>query len=152
MPSPVVHKSPPDRRAEPLERGTSAERRVPRVVVCENCQLGEAPVLSVLKAEGFEPVCCADGKALLEEVVQRRPDVVVYCLRAECDQDLGVLHLFRRIAHDVPLVLVASDDSLSTQKLVQELRPIYYAVRPAEAAELREAVESALERRGRPVA
>ncbi|HVP39123.1 MAG TPA: hypothetical protein VMS93_08075 [Candidatus Saccharimonadales bacterium] len=123
-----------------------------RVIVCETPELGEAPVLSALKAEGFEPLACADGKALLEEVVQRRPDVVVYGLRAECEQDLGVLHLFRRIAPDVPLVLVASDESLSTQKLVQELRPIYYAVRPVEAAELREAVDSALERRGRPVA
>ncbi|MBI5836546.1 MAG: hypothetical protein HZB25_04815 [Candidatus Eisenbacteria bacterium] len=125
---------------------------MPRVVVCETFEIGEAPVGTVLRQEGFEPVACPDGRALLEEVVQRRPDVVIYGLRADCEQDLGVLHLFRRIAPDVPLVLVASDESLSTQKLVQELRPIYYAVRPADAAELREAVESALERRGRPVA
>jgi DNA-binding NtrC family response regulator len=152
MPSTVFQFPKPGRRPKPQGTGASGGRRLSRVVVCESFTKGEAPVLSVLRQEGFEPVSCADGQALLEDVVQRRPDVVIFGLKADCEQDLGVLHLFRRIAPDVPLVLVASDESLSTQKQVQELRPIYYAVRPADAAELREAVESALERRGRPVA
>jgi hypothetical protein len=42
------------------------------------------------------------------------------------------------------VVLIAAEGSLNTQRLVQSLRPIYYAVCPVEPAELCDAVKSAL--------
>jgi DNA-binding response OmpR family regulator len=74
---------------------------------------------------------------------------VVYGLRPSGQEDIGVLQLLRRAAPDLPLVLVAAEESLVTQKLVQDLRPIYYAVRPLDEAELIEAVRAALARRHR---
>ena len=120
-----------------------------RVVVYECCLTSEHPALSLLKDEGFDLVSLTDGEALLEEVVKNRPDVLIYGLSPNCGQDLGVLQLLRRAAPDLPLVLLAAQGSLSTQRLVQSLRPIYYAVSPVEAAELRDAVRAELARASR---
>lgn len=121
-----------------------------RVVIYEPAGLESASLFAALREQGFELVECSDGQMLLEEVVQHRPDVVVYGLRPDGHQDLGVLHLVRSVAPELPLVLVASEGSLVTQKLVQDVRPIYYAVYPVDPAELHEAVRAALARRARP--
>ena len=130
----------------------AAERkRVSRVVVQVTAAPLDPPVGSALEAEGFELISCPDAHALLEEVMHRQPDAVVYALRADCREDLGVLRLMRRAAPDVPLVLLAAEDSLDTRKITQTLRPIYYAVCPVDGAELREVLRTAVSRRGRVV-
>jgi DNA-binding response OmpR family regulator len=137
-------------RSGPGALPSAAERsRVPRIVV----QAAEEnpPVLTMLASEGFELVACADGQALLEEVMHRQPDAVIYALGADCREDLGVLRLMRRAAPDVPLVLLACDGSLDTRRSLQSLRPIYFAVSPVDDAELRDVVRSAVRRRGRVV-
>jgi hypothetical protein len=73
----------------------------------------------------------------------------VYALGADCREDLGVLRLMRRAAPDVPLVLLAAEDSLDTRRCTQPFRPIYFAIGPVEGAELRDVVRAAIRRRGR---
>ena len=125
--------------------------RVPRIVVQATCAPADPPVHALLEAEGFELISCADAHALLEEVMHRKPDAVIYALCADCSQDMGVLRLMRRAAPEVPLVLLAAEDSLDTRKITQTLRPIYYAVCPIDGAELRDVVRSAVRKRGRVV-
>lgn len=130
----------------------AAERsRVPRVVVQVGSAPTDPPVHTLLEAEGFDLVSCADAHALLEEIMHRKPDAVIYALRPDCREDLGVLRLMRRAAPEVPLVLLAAEDSLDTRKVTQTLRPIYYAVCPIDGAELRDVVRTAVRRRGRAV-
>jgi DNA-binding NarL/FixJ family response regulator len=90
---------------------------------------------------------CSDHRALLEAMIERHSDAVVFELRAGCPQDLGVLHLVRRALPHIPLIVVADDDSLDLQRRVQALKPTYYAVRPLESAEIVEALTDALARR-----
>jgi two-component system nitrogen regulation response regulator GlnG len=109
------------------------------------CSL-DRDALAALEECGFQVVTCRTSRNLLEEVVQHAPRVVVFELRPDSTEDLGVLQLVRRVAPDVPLILLAAEGSLDTQRLVQSLRPIYYAVCPIEPAELCEAVTAALSR------
>lgn len=125
--------------------------RVPRIVVQVTCAPADPPIHALLEAEGFEFISCPDAHALLEEVMHRKPDAVIYALCADCSQDMGVLQLVRRAAPEVPLVLLAAEDSLDTRKITQTLRPIYYAVCPIDGAELRDVVRSAVRKRGRVV-
>jgi hypothetical protein len=46
------------------------------------------------------------------------------------------------------MILVATTPSLETQKMTQELRPIYYVVRPVDRAEIHEAIAAAIAPRG----
>lgn len=109
----------------------------------------DPPLQALLEADGFDTVACRDGYAVLEQVMQRPAAAVIYALRTDCRDDLDILRLMRRAAPDVPLVLLAAEDSLDTRKVTQILRPIYYAVCPVDGAELRDVVRAALSRRGR---
>jgi DNA-binding response OmpR family regulator len=129
--------------------GTPGRSALPRVVMHVTAAPADSPVLSLLEAQGFDLVGCPDAHALLEEVMHRVPDAVIYALHADCREDLGVLRLLRRAVPDVPLVLLAAEDSLDTRKITQTLRPIYYAVCPIDGAELCDVVRTAVSRRGR---
>ena len=120
----------------------------PHVVVCENCLEPEHPALVRLADDGYDVFHCNDGEQLLEEVVQHRPVAVIYQVRPDSLQDLGVLKLLRRVAPRVPLVLLASEGSLDTQRLFLSLRPIYYAVLPVEPTELTDAIRSSVLKTG----
>jgi DNA-binding response OmpR family regulator len=137
-------------RSGPGALPSAAERsRVPRIVVQVASAPADSPVQSLLEAEGFDLVSCADGRALLEEVMHRTPDAIVYALGADCRQDLGVLRVMRRAVPDVPLVLLAAEDSLDTRKVTQPLRPTYYVVCPVDGAELGDVLRAAIRRRSR---
>ncbi len=114
-----------------------------RVMIYECCAPSGPPIASLLSGESFELFTVTSRSALMEEILQRRPDVLIYGLGQSCEQDLGMARLVRSAAPEVPLILVASDDSLLTQKLAQDLGPIYYAVRPVDDADLAEAVRAA---------
>lgn len=134
----------------PASRGHENRRELPppRVLLCER-EPGDGAIFAVLKSVGVHAVQCPDTRVLLEESMRRAPDAVIYDLTVGDDEDIGILELLRRAAPAVPLILVASEGSLMTQKRVQSLRPMYYMVGPVEGAELREAVEAALARRTR---
>ncbi len=121
-----------------------------RVIIYEPCANDGQPAAPMLLGQGFDLIPCADGQALLEEVIQRRPDALVYAMCEDCEQDLRLLQLIRRAAPELPLVLLAADESIATRRQVLNLRPIYYAVWPADAGELREAVVAALLKSSRP--
>jgi two-component system nitrogen regulation response regulator GlnG len=116
------------------------------VLVVDRSSSLDHDAFAALEQRGFHVVTCRTSGNFMEEVVQHAPRVVVYQLRADSSEDLGVLQLMRRVAPDVPLILLAAEGSLDTQRLVQSLRPIYYAVSPIEPAELCEAVTAALSR------
>jgi DNA-binding NarL/FixJ family response regulator len=122
---------------------------VSRIVVHLEAAPADLPLNALLADEGFDLVSCPDDRALLEEVMHQPPDAVIYALHADCRQDLRVLELVRRAAPRVPLVLLATEDSLDTRRVTQSLRPIYYAVCPVDEDELREVVRTAIERRRR---
>jgi DNA-binding NtrC family response regulator len=120
-----------------------------RIVLCERGAAGEAPIQAALETAGIAAVRFHDPRALVEDAARKPPDVVICDLAVGCREDLFMLELLRRVAPDVPLILVASEESLVTQRLVQKLRPIYYMVEPVEATELGEAVAAAVARRSR---
>ncbi len=130
-------------------REEPAGRSAPRLLLFECADPTDGGIASALRSLGFEAIRCRDGRALVEEAVRRPADAVIYELTTHDDEDLGVLELLRRVAPAVPLILVVSQGSLVTQKLMQGLRPMYTMVGPVETAELREVVEAALARRTR---
>jgi DNA-binding NtrC family response regulator len=115
-----------------------------RVVVCDGCP--EGVLAPVLKGEPWDVIPCGSGESVLEAVVVRRPDVIVYGLRNDSHGEIAMLQLLRRAAPDVPLILIAPHVSLETQRALRELRPMYFDVQPFDPEELREAIRAAVSR------
>jgi len=120
-----------------------------RIVVCDPLHDGCDEACQSFAGDGLEFENVEDGERLLEAVIAHPPDVVIYCLRPDIDADLAVLHLFRRVAPDAPLILLARDGTLDTRKAVQSLRPLFYAVAPFDTDELKDVVRSVFARHRR---
>jgi DNA-binding response OmpR family regulator len=130
------------------ETGSRSAAR-PCVVISEPRGGGETPLATQLGAEPWEVVWCNEDQDVLDQVIQRRPQALVFALAADVQRDLALLFLLRRVAPAVPLVLVAAAASLETQRMIQELRPTYYVVRPVDRAELHEAIAAAIAQQAR---
>ena len=122
---------------------------VPKALVCACGDASETVLCGTLREEGYEVVACPDRDTMLAHAFNDPPDVILYMLTPRCPIDRGVLQLLRRGLPRTPLVIVASEGSLETQRLLQEFRPVYYAVAPLERAELVEAVGAAMALRNR---
>jgi len=114
----------------------------PRVVVCEACVNGASA--HTLDDARWDLVRCASGEAVLESVVAKRPDAVVYGLSAAGPDELALLRLLRHAARGIPIILVTSSEGLVAQRALREMNPIYIGVAPLDRGELIGALESAL--------
>ena len=128
------------------ERTVAEARPAGRVLIAGRASAVDLDALAPFRARGIEVVSCPNSQSLLEAVLRQTPTALVYALRPHSGEDLGVLHLVRRAAPELPIVLLAAEGSLDTRKLVQDLRPVYYGVCPVETLELRDAVGAALAR------
>lgn len=121
----------------------------PRVVVSEPRGADELPIASLLDPDVYDVVWCNEDEDVLEQVIQQRPQAVVFALGFEFQKDLALLFLLRRVAPTVPLILVAATASLEAQKTIQELRPTFYVVRPVDRGELLQALADTVARQAR---
>ena len=115
----------------------------PRVIIFEAGTNGEPPLAGVLAGSGCEVCATSTTEALVDAVASGRHQAVLFALSPERADDLVALRLLRRLAPEFPLIVVASHTSLEVRRLIQPLRPIYFAPRPVDAAELCEAVRDA---------
>lgn len=133
-----------------VERGRNSDKESghehdPRVLVFGATLAPDREALDAFDRLPYSVVACPDHHALLEAMVQRTPPAaVVFELRGDCPQDLGVLHLVRRALPRVPLIVIATNDSLELRSRVQALKPTYFAVRPLEPEEIAEALADTL--------
>ena len=126
--------------APPVVRRLAARSQV---VLC-SCGRGIATRLrAALESPEFEVEHCRPDASILEEVICRRPAVLVYELHESRPSDLAVLQLLRRAMPAVRLVLIASG-TLETERIVRDLRPVYFAMQPVDEDEIIEAACSAL--------
>jgi len=109
----------------------------------------ERDVCRTLREEGYEVVACPDRETALTHAFDDPPDVILYALAPRSPVDRGVLQLLRRAMPRTPLVLIAVENSLEMQRVIQEFRPVYYAVAPLDRAELVDAVTAAIAQRDR---
>jgi len=114
-----------------------------QVVLC-SCGRGVATRLrAALESPDLELEHCRPDASILEEVIRRRPAVLLYELHETRHSDLAVLQLLRRAVPDVRLVLIGSG-TFETERIVRDLRPVYFAMQPVDEDEMIEAVRSAL--------
>ncbi len=116
---------------------------VPRVIVFEAAANGEPSLARMLAAGGCDVSPVATPGALADAVASGLFQAVLFALSPERSDDLVALRLLRRLVPDFPLIIVADDTSLEVRRLIQTMRPIYFAARPVEAEELCEAVRAA---------
>lgn len=122
---------------------------MPTALVCGCDGDNDSVACRTLREEGYEVVACPDRETALSRAIDHPPDVILYWITPRRPVDRGVLATLRRNLPRTPLVIVASEGSLETQRLIQEFRPVYYAVAPVDRTELLDAVKAAMAQRGR---
>ena len=118
------------------------EGRKTRILVC--CNGRTDALCDALPDASLEVIACANTETMLEEALQRPPDLVLCRQDANGVVDPMALRLVRRLAPGTPLVVLSESTSLQTLRLAQEFRPVFFILEPSEPAELREVVHAVL--------
>jgi DNA-binding NtrC family response regulator len=115
------------------------------VLLCECALAPNDPALARLAEDGHQVIRCRDSDDLIEHALRRRPSAIV-CHFRHGSHEMGMLHLLRRVAPDLPLIVISDEASLDDQRALQSLRPTYFAITPVEPEELVAAVRAAVSR------
>jgi DNA-binding NarL/FixJ family response regulator len=111
-----------------------------RILVC--CNGSTEALCEALPDASFEVVACATSEAMLEEALQRPPELILCRQSDRFVVDPATLRLLRRLAPGAPLVVLTESTSLPALRLAQEFRPVHFVLEPSEPAELAEIVGS----------
>jgi DNA-binding NtrC family response regulator len=117
-----------------------------RVLLCQCAELMAHELKEALADEGITVTSCPSGESMIEALLREKPAAVVHVLSSDPQQDMALLRLLRRVAPEVPLILLAETGSLEVQRQLIELRPIFYDVLPVRPDDLLDAVRAAVER------
>ena len=126
----------------PESRPTSSQKQLKRILVC--CNGSTDSLYEALPDASFEVVICPTSESMLEEALQRPPDLILCRQGDQPTVDPATLRLLRRLAPGTPLVVLSESTSLPALRLAQEFRPVFFVLEPSEPAELREIVVSIL--------
>ena len=118
------------------------QHRPKRVLVL--CNGSTDALCEALPDASLEVVACATSESMLEESLQRPPDLILCHQGDRPTVDLPTIRLMRRLAPAAPLVVLTESTSLPALRMAQEFRPVFFVLEPSEPAELREVVRSIL--------
>jgi DNA-binding NarL/FixJ family response regulator len=118
------------------------KERSKRVLVC--CNGRTDALCGALPEASWDVVACATRETMLEEALQRPPDLILCRQDGDIVANSATLRLLRRLAPEAPLVVLSESTSLETLRLAQEFRPVFFVLEPSEPAELLEVVRSIL--------
>jgi DNA-binding NtrC family response regulator len=82
------------------------------------------------------------------QVVSRRPFGVFLGLSAETLENLDLIAMIRAVHRDLPVIIIAAEDSLDLERRARQRDIFYYLIRPIDSAEL-DAVLRDVERQGK---
>lgn len=102
---------------------------------------------SSLATDGHEVVYAPDRLQAIEVLLGRPFDAAVLFLGTRAGEVWQLIPLLRRVDRDLPVLTVAEEDSVETQREIRGLRVFYHLTEPVDASELREAIREALARR-----
>jgi len=98
------------------------------------------------ESEGPQVRAVSSLVELARLAVSSRPLAVVMGIGRDSVQDLAVIAVIRRVWADLPLIVVAEDDSLELERRAREAKIFYYSVHPIDTDEVRAVLEDLMRR------
>lgn len=120
---------------------------MPEILLVDDELSARTAIERILSDAGFTIRCAADGRAALDLVRARVPDVVVTDLVMPNVDGLGVVAELRARSIDVPVVLLTALDEAGSAVSAMRAGATDYLTKPVDAEVLLHAIERALETR-----
>jgi len=97
-----------------------------------------------LNADGHEVIFAGDRLRAIEILLARGCDAAVLFLGASSREIWDLIPLVGRVDPRLPILTVAQEDSVETQREIRRSRVFYHLTQPVDADEVREALREAL--------
>src|SRR5438067_384955 len=122
-----------------------------RILVVEDEPENRLLLGVVLTAEGYDVVEVEDGPAALEAAARDRPDIILLDVMMPGMNGYAVLERLREDAdlREIPVIMLTALAQRGNLERAVEMGAAGYVTKPFEPAELLQAMEKALQKRGR---
>jgi DNA-binding response OmpR family regulator len=117
-------------------------------ILCVSERPEEVRALEVsLREDGHEVVIVSDRFQAVETILGREFGAAILFLGASSRDIWELVPLMGRLARRLPVLTVAQEDSVETQREIRRSRVFYHLTQPIDTGELKEALREALTRR-----
>jgi DNA-binding NtrC family response regulator len=117
------------------------------ILLCDRDPVFVDTITHLLAEEGYtvEAVNCP-GEAI-RRLLPGRFGVMVLGVHSGEAEDVGLIPMVNRIDRQLPIVVIAADESLELERRARTGKLFYYAVRPVDSGEFKEVVKEACMKR-----
>lgn len=116
-----------------------------KVLVVDDKEMMRDSVATILARKGYSTVAAASGKAALERMAKKRPDLVLTDLQMPGMSGLELLEAIRAIDEDVPVIIMTAYGSIENAVEAMRDGAYDYVTKPFSGDELTIAVARAIE-------
>lgn len=116
---------------------------MPTILVCDRDPVFVDTMRRLLAQEGYSIETAARPSETIQRLVPGRYGAMVLGLHSAEAEDVDVIPMINRIDRRLPIVVVASDESLELERRARSGKLFYYAVRPVDGDEIKEAIREA---------
>lgn len=114
------------------------------VLCVSECPADLRAIEDPLNADGHEVAFASDRLRAIEMLLGRGFDAAILFLGVSSREIWDLIPLVGRVDPRLPILTVAQEDSVETQREIRRSRVFYHLTQPVDADEMREALREAL--------
>lgn len=114
------------------------------ILIADDDEFYRTQIGNFLRSAGYIVKIVKNGQEAIKELQRQNYDVFILDIDMEGLSGLGALPIVKSISSSLPIIVATGDDSLELERVIRSYGVFYYLVKPFEMDEIKEVIESAV--------
>ena len=117
------------------------------ILICDEDALFTVSLQRRLTDAGYRVAATERAGEAIQRVLSQQVDAIVLGIHTTGMSGVEALPILNQIAPSLPVIVVADDEGLETERAARRSKIFYYLIKPVDLCELRDVVRQAVTRR-----
>jgi len=118
------------------------------ILVCNADNPLNQYLAKLISEEGHRVEVTQRGSEAIQKILGKRFKAVILGMDIEGMSGVEAISIINKIDTNLPIIVIASDDSLEAERRVRSEKIFYYFIKPINGKEMREVVRHAIRKNG----
>jgi len=113
------------------------------ILLCDRDPIFVDTITYLLTEEGYTVEAVNCPSEAIQRLLPGRYGVMVLGVHSEDAEGVGLIPMINRIDRQLPIIVIAADESLDLERRARSGKLFYYTVRPVDGGEIKEVIKEA---------
>lgn len=118
------------------------------ILVCNSDRPLSQYLVNLLSEEGHRVEVTQKGSDAIQKILSKKFKAVILGMDIEGMSGVEVISIVNKIDTTLPIIAIATDDSLEAERRVRSEKIFYYFIKPINGKEMRAVIRDAIRKKG----